>query len=62
MFVNDTVYVFELKINGTAREALDQINSNGYMVPYEAGDKKVVKVGIAFSKEERNITKWIVEK
>ena len=62
MFVNDTVYVFELKINGTAREALDQINGNGYMTPYEAGDRKVVKVGIAFSKEERNITEWIVEK
>ena len=61
MFVGDTVYVFELKINGTAREALDQINSNGYMLPYEAGNKKVVKVGVAFSKEEKNITDWIVE-
>ena len=61
MFVGDTAYVFELKINGTAREALDQINSNGYMVPYEAVNRKVVKVGVAFSKEEKNITEWIVE-
>ena len=61
MFVGDTAYVFELKINGTAREALDQINSNGYMVPYEVGNRKVVKVGVAFSKEEKNITEWIVE-
>ncbi|MBO7133103.1 MAG: AAA family ATPase [Bacteroidales bacterium] len=61
MFVDDTAYVFELKINGTAREALDQINSNGYMVPYEAGNRKVVKVGVAFSKDEKNITDWIVE-
>jgi hypothetical protein len=61
MFVGDTAYVFELKINGTAREALDQINSNGYMVPYEAGNRKVVKVGVAFSKDEKNITDWIVE-
>ena len=61
MFVNDTVYVFELKINGTAHEALAQINGNGYMTPYDAGNRKVVKVGIAFSKEERNITEWIVE-
>ncbi|MBQ5457593.1 MAG: PD-(D/E)XK nuclease domain-containing protein, partial [Bacteroidales bacterium] len=61
MFVGDTAYVFELKINGTAREALDQINSNGYMVPYEAGNRKVVKVGVVFSKEEKNITEWIVE-
>ena len=62
MFVKDTVYVFELKINGTAQEALDQINSNGYMVPYEAGNRKVVKVGVAFSKETRTIEDWIVEK
>ena len=61
MFVGDTAYVFELKINGTAREALEQINSNGYMVSYEAGNRKVVKVGVAFSKEEKNITDWIVE-
>ena len=61
MRVQDTVYVFELKINGTAQEALDQINSNGYMVPYEAGNRKVVKVGVAFSKETRTIEDWIVE-
>jgi hypothetical protein len=59
--VGNTAYVFELKINGTAREALDQINSSGYMVPYEAGDRNVVKVGVAFSKEEKNITECIVE-
>ena len=61
MFVKDTVYVFELKINGTAQEALDQINSKGYLVPYEAGNKKVVKVGVAFSKETKTIEDWIVE-
>ena len=61
MFFGDIAYIFELKINGTAREALDQINSNGYMLPYEAGDRKVVKVGVAFSKDEKNITEWIVE-
>jgi hypothetical protein len=61
MFVGDTAYVFELKINGTAREALDQINSNGYMVPYEAGNRTIVKVGVAFSKDEKNITDWLVE-
>ena len=27
----------------------------------EAGNRKVVKVGVAFSKEEKNITEWIVE-
>ena len=29
----DTTYVFELKVNGTAQEALDQINSRNYSLP-----------------------------
>ncbi|MBO2524949.1 MAG: hypothetical protein CW341_04510 [Bacteroidetes bacterium] len=34
----DTTYVFELKVNGTAQEALDQINSKGYALPYYGSD------------------------
>ena len=34
----DTTYVLELKVNGTAQEALDQINSRGYALPYYGGD------------------------
>lgn len=33
-----TTYVFELKVNGTAQEALDQINSKGYALPYYGSD------------------------
>jgi hypothetical protein len=58
--MSDAVYVFEFKLNGTAEEALAQIDEKGYAIPYEAGDRKVVKIGAAFDKDERNIARWIV--
>ncbi|MBQ6062293.1 MAG: AAA family ATPase [Prevotella sp.] len=57
----NTTYVLELKINGTAQQALDQINSHGYAIPYQTEDKYVVKVGIRFSTESKNIEDWVVE-
>lgn len=63
MVVNmtDAIYVFELKINGTAREALEQINSKGYAIPYQTDGRKVVKAGIRFSTETLAIEDWIIE-
>nr|WP_302828653.1 ATP-binding protein [uncultured Bacteroides sp.] len=57
----DTVYVFEFKLNGTAEEALKQIEEKGYLIPYRLNGKKLVKVGVNFSKETRNIDKYIME-
>ena len=56
----DTIYVVELKINGTAQEALDQINSRRYAIPYATSDKRVVKVGVSFSTETKTVEDWIV--
>ena len=58
---DDTVFVFEFKLNGTAEEALKQINDKGYAIPYEAGDKKIIKIGVNFDKELRTIERWVVE-
>ena len=57
----DTTYVFELKVNGTAQEALDQINDKGYFLPYETNGKKVVKVGVQFDRDTMTVGQWIVE-
>ena len=57
----NTIYVFELKINGTAKEALEQINSKGYAVPYQTDGRKVVKVGVRFSTETLAIENWEIE-
>ena len=56
----DTIYVIELKVNGTAQEALDQIEQKGYATPYLTDGRKVVKVGVKFSTESKTIEDWIV--
>ena len=60
VFMRDAVYVMELKMRGTAQEALDQINSKDYAIPYNAEGKPVVKIGIAFSQETKTLREWIV--
>ena len=57
----DAVYVFEFKFNGSAREALEQIESKGYLIPYQLDGRRLVKVGVNFSRETRNIDEYIVE-
>ncbi|MBO4907112.1 MAG: ATP-binding protein [Bacteroidaceae bacterium] len=54
----DATYVFELKINGTAHEALQQINSQGYAIPYQTDGLPIYKVGIRFSTETLSIEEW----
>ena len=60
----DYLYVFEFKLNGTAEEALAQIDDKGYLLPYSAktdGNRKLFKIGVEFDKEAKNIGRWIVE-
>ena len=61
VFMPDAVYVMELKMRGTAQEALDQINSKDYAIPYQAEGKPIVKIGLAFSKETKTVSDWIIE-
>ena len=58
---NDYIYIMEFKLNGTAEEALKQINEKHYSLPFEADNRKLFKVGVNFSSQTRNIEKWIVE-
>ena len=55
VFMPKVVYVFELKLNGSAEEALAQIEDKGYAIPYGTDERKVVKCGINFSTETKNI-------
>ena len=58
----DTVYVFEFKLtgNGTAEDALKQIDNKGYLIPFTAGDKNLVKIGAEFSVKERTLSRWVI--
>ena len=54
------VYIFEFKRDGTAEDALSQIDSQGYAKPYEADERKLIKIGAVFSSEERTLSDWLV--
>jgi len=54
----DRVYIFEFKINGTAQEALAQIESRDYAGPYRASGKTVIPVGVGLDAEQKGISAW----
>ena len=61
MHMPDTIYVFELKVDKSADEALAQIDEKGYMLPYHAEGKRLVKIGISFDSTQRTIRDWKIK-
>ena len=57
----DYVYVIELKINGTATDAMDQIHERDYAAPFARDARKVIKLGIGFAEHTHTIDSYIVE-
>ena len=60
--MQDAIYVFAFKVDGTPEEALEQINSKGYIIPYQPDHRKVVKVGVNFDSATRSIGDWKIVK
>jgi hypothetical protein len=56
----DTIYVFEFKLDstGSAEDALRQIDEKGYLIPYSADGRRVVKAGVVFDTDNRTIGEW----
>lgn len=57
---SDYIYVMEFKLNGTAEEAMAQINAKDYASAFASDGRKVIKVGVNFSSETRTIDRWII--
>ena len=57
-----TVSIFEFKLDGSAEEALRQIDRQGYARPYAADHRTVYRVGVSFSSETGTISEWKVER
>ena len=55
------IYIFEFKMDGTAKEALSQINSKDYPIAYKNDGRKIVKVGVNYSSKEKQLTEWIIQ-
>ena len=58
---SDAVYVFELKYDGSAEEAIRQIDDKGYLIPYSADGKRLYKIGVNYDSQQRTIGEWIVK-
>ena len=54
------VYIMEFKLEGSAEEALKQIEDRNYAAPFASDTRKVIKVGVNFSSQTRNIDRWLV--
>ena len=54
------VYIFEFKLDGTAAEALQQIEEKGYAREYAVDTRKLYKIGATFSSETGTIGEWQV--
>ena len=55
------VYIFEFKLDGSADEALRQIEEKGYAMPYADDPRRVIRIGMNFSSATRTIAEWKVE-
>ena len=72
-WTKDRIYVFEFKVDGSAEQALQQIDGRGYLIPYrfspmECGStstddaaqngRELVKVGVNISSKTRTLESW----
>ena len=54
------IYAIELKLNATARQALDQVLEKEYLRPYQTDERRKVAIGINFSSEDRKVKGYLV--
>lgn len=54
------LYVMEFKLDGSAAQAMRQIEENRYLLPYAHDGRTLVKVGVNFSSRTRNIDSWLI--
>ena len=54
----DYIYVMELKTDGSADDALRQIEEKGYDRPFTADHRKLYRIGVSFSTATRRIEEW----
>ena len=55
------VYIFEFKLDGSADEALAQIEERGYARPYSSDSRRVFRIGASFSSATGTIEEWKTE-
>ena len=57
----DYIYVMEFKLDGSAEDAIKQIEEKQYALPFASDPRKLFEIGVNFSSQARNIDRWIVK-
>ncbi len=58
---NTHIYIIEIKLDGTAKSAIEQIKEKQYPNKYLKDKKRKILIGIEFNTQNRNIREYIVE-
>ncbi|ACU64067.1 ATP-binding protein [Chitinophaga pinensis] len=61
VFTEQNIFAIELKLNGTAQSALNQIFEKGYLRSYQLDKRKKIAIGISFSSEKRSVEELLVK-
>lgn len=48
-------YVIEFKFDGSAEEALAQISSKDYALPFALSGQQIIRIGLNISRQTRNV-------
>ncbi len=56
---DNDIYIFEFKLDGSAKEALRQIETQQYALPYLNDSRTVHKIGVNISSESRTVCEWV---
>lgn len=52
------IYAIELKLNSSARQALEQIQNKGYLTPFTSDPRKKIALGVNFPSETRQVAEF----
>jgi hypothetical protein len=56
------IYIIELKFEGSAEEAMKQIQTKDYALPFAIDGREIIRIGANVSKDTRNIEEWVVNR
>ena len=56
---DNDIYIFEFKLDGSAEEALQQIEDKQYALPYLQDKRKLHKIGVNISNSTRTVDGWL---
>nr|WP_298552578.1 PD-(D/E)XK nuclease domain-containing protein [uncultured Parabacteroides sp.] len=55
------LYIMKMKLDGTARDAIKQIDLKNYPDRFALCNLPITKVRVNFSTKDRNIESWVIE-